>query len=387
MNYRLCSIVSMGIVLLPLGARAQNAAPYAAPTLLERGTNTTAIAGSGSVTLQVFVKKDGSHTTVRVLKSTNPADDAAAAEIAQTSRYKPAARGANAVDAYFDFTLNFEGNALSTAADPAAAALSEQSYEKTATDAIGMKQYDAAVAAATHAIELSPQSPTAYYLRGDAYLNDQNAAAAVPDLQKARSLAVATSTDPKTLGIIAYALAVAQLDIGQYADAATSAKDVAPADAAQFNTYAYGVVLSSAVAQANQGKSTEAVNRLESSAAAFPASAAALTAQAAYVMAMAKNPDWSLVKAEAKKALAINPNEGRADFVLGVAAVHQNDEPNAVAYITKARYSPAYRTDSQLATQIDAALALYTRNNVPTGGTEPAGPGHAAAPLGGKPPD
>src|SRR5271155_846212 len=175
MKYRFCLIVSLGIVLLPLGARAQDSAPYVAPTLLERGTNVTPIAGTGSVTLQVFVKKDGSHSTVRVLKSTNSADDAAATEIAQTSRYKPAERGADVADAFFDFTLNFEGNALSTAADPAAAGLAEQSYEKAAGDAIGMKQYDAAVAAATHAIDLNPQSPTAYYLRGDAYLNDKNA--------------------------------------------------------------------------------------------------------------------------------------------------------------------------------------------------------------------
>ena len=90
-------------------AAAQTGTFYTPPKLIERGTATSAVAGNGAVTVQVFIKKDGSVGAVKVQKSTNPADNAAALEIAKSSTYKPGERDAKPIDAYYTMALKFNG--------------------------------------------------------------------------------------------------------------------------------------------------------------------------------------------------------------------------------------------------------------------------------------
>ncbi len=78
--------------------------------------------------------------------------------------------------------------------------------------------------------------------------------------------------------------------------------------------------------------------------------------QAANVLSSGKTPDWKKVKAEADKALAIDPNEPRANFVAGVAVANSaGDKAVAIALLQKAKANAG--PDTKLASDADAALA------------------------------
>ena len=110
---------------LPVAALAATPAPsgptmgyYNPPKLLKRGTNTSPIAGQGSVVLKVLVNKDGTFKVQGILKSTNHGNDQAALEIARSSTYKAATKGGKPQLAFYDFTLNFSaGGSASTMGD------------------------------------------------------------------------------------------------------------------------------------------------------------------------------------------------------------------------------------------------------------------------------
>ncbi len=419
--FRLIACVCIAAFGAPLVAGAQTQPAHIAPKLLKRGTNTTAPAGAGDVMIQVFVKKDGTFKVNKVIKSSNPGDNTAALEIAQTSKYRPATNGGAPVDEYYDFKVSFAGDTAAIGSGPLASILAEiragkydqaktdlatylqtnpndtqaytllgvanafggdpaaasaafakagtvpeqyqtlalQSYQKYANAALENKKYSDAIDAANHAIALSPQSLQAYYTRGQAQMGAENYTAAIADLQKAISIAVTAKSDAQTMSTLAFTLAVAQIDAGQFGEAAQTAKDLYRNDtsrSAQLDKYAYTAAMNAAITLANAGQNPNAISRLESGAAAFPNDAAALTAEAAYIMAIDKKPDWDKVKAEAQKALDLDPNAGKADFVLGVVASQKNDPKTALDYMNKAKASPAYGSDPSLAKQINDAL-------------------------------
>jgi tetratricopeptide (TPR) repeat protein len=247
-------------------------------------------------------------------------------------------------------------------------ALALQSYEKYANDALNDQKYSDAVTAAGHAIDLNPQDTGAYYTRGIAYSDLSNYSASIADLQKTVALASAAKTDMKTMLAIDFNLAVAQLNAGQFGEAATTARDVYRDDvdmSSKLDKFAFVSVTNAAIPLANGGNIPAAVSRLESGAAAFPHEAGALTGEAAYIMASDKKPDWDKIKAEADKALALDPTDGRANFVLGIQAAQKSDPKTALDYMNKAKASPEYGSDPGLAKQINDAL---TKLN---GGTKP----------------
>ena len=57
-----------------------------------------------------------------------------------------------------------------------------------------------------------------------------------------------------------------------------------------------------------------------------------------------------------KDTMALDPNAGKADFVLGVVASQKSDTKTAVDYFNKAKATPAYGSDPSLAKQINDAL-------------------------------
>jgi tetratricopeptide (TPR) repeat protein len=419
--FRLIACIGIAACGTPLVAGAQTQPAHIAPKLLQRGTNTTVPAGAGDVMVQVFVRKDGTFKVSKVIKSSNDGDNAAALEIAKTSKYRPATNGGKRVDEYYDFKVSFAGDTAAIGSGPIAGILAEiragkydqaktdlatylqtnpndtqaytllgvanafggdpvaasaafakagtipdqyqtlalQSYEKTADADLGDKKFSDAIDAANHAIALNPNSLQAYYDRGQANMGAQNYTAAITDLQKAHAVAVTAKSDDKTMSTLAFTLAVAQLDAGQFGEAAQTAKDLYRNDttrSGQLDKYAYTAVMDAAITLANAGRIPDSVNRLESGAAAFPNDAGALTAEAAYVLAIDKKPDWDKVKAEAQKALDLDPNAGKADFVLGVVASQKSDTKTAVDYFNKAKATPAYGSDPSLAKQINDAL-------------------------------
>jgi cytochrome c-type biogenesis protein CcmH/NrfG len=420
-NVRFSLFAGAALALLPFAAAAQSAPADSAPGLLARGTNTTALAGKGDVVVQVFVKKNGSFEVSKIIKSTNPGDNAAALEIAKSSKYKPAIRNGHAADEYYDFALSFGGDTSAIGSGPLPTALNAihegkydlaestltaylqthpddtqaytllgvaegfagdyagssaafakagtipdeykvlavTSYTKNATALLDAKDLPNAIDAATHALALDPNDIQALYVRGIAQANQHSDPAAIADLKSALATATSLKSDDATMGIVAYNLALVQFDAGAFDDAAQTAKALAgydPARRTQLDRTAVAAYNNSAVSMANAGDIAGAVTRLEAGAANFPAVAGALTAEAAYIMAIDKKPDWTKVRAEADKALGIEPTNGRAAFVAGIAASHLNDAKAALDYMNKAKASPAYGTDASLAKQIDDAL-------------------------------
>jgi tetratricopeptide (TPR) repeat protein len=413
-------LASVAAVATPLAVSAQSTS-YLPPKLVAPGTNTTALAGKGAVTVQVFVKKDGTFRVVKVIKSTNPGDNAAALEMAKTSKYKAAVRDGHPADAFYDYALTFAGETAATGSGPMATVLAAirggkyddaksqlngylqtrpgdpqaetllgvasyfsgdmataatsfdkagtvpdqyktlaiQAYGKYASSLLDQKKFPDAITYAGKAIDADPNNLEGYYVRGIANSNSQNDAAAITDLQKARSIAMAAKADDKTLATIGFNLAVTQLDAGQFGEAATTTKEVDrldPSRAAALDKFAFASINNAAVVLANAGKIPDAVSRLQSGATAFPSAAGPLTSQAAYIMATDKKPDWKKVGDEADKALAINENDGLGNYVRGIAAAQQNDSKDALTYMNKAKASSTYSTDPSLAKKVNDAL-------------------------------
>ena len=246
--------------LAPAPARAQAggvpASVYVEPQIVKLGTATTPAPGKGTVIVQVLVKADGTFEVKRIISSTNPANNAAALEIAKSSTYKAATNHGKPQLAFKDFTLNFTGtgaslgggaseidrmNALLKANDYAGAKSAAQSYlgahpaDPQASTVLGVansylgddaaavaafdnvatippaythvaaasyisnagslnksKQYDASIASSKRAIALVP-SPAAYYTLGIAESGKGDPVSAVRDLEQSNTLAASDS--------------------------------------------------------------------------------------------------------------------------------------------------------------------------------------------------
>ncbi len=148
------------------------------PSSIARGKTSTAIAGTGTVIVQVQVNPDGSHKALRVIHSTNTGDNAAALEIAQNSTYRPAHRGNSAVSAFYDFTLKFTGKTVAAAQAGTAASTSGTSGQIDRMIRAG--NYEGAKAKAQEALAANPNDPVLNSELGSAnyFLADYPSAAA-----------------------------------------------------------------------------------------------------------------------------------------------------------------------------------------------------------------
>jgi Flp pilus assembly protein TadD len=111
------ALATVAMLLAPsiaLGQSAQFEGGYAPPKLLKQGTFTTPLAGPGLVVVKVLVHPDGTFAVQGVIKSTNHGDEAAALEIAKTSKYKPAYKQGKPELAFYDFSLKFTGSSVSS---------------------------------------------------------------------------------------------------------------------------------------------------------------------------------------------------------------------------------------------------------------------------------
>jgi TonB family protein len=177
---RLLAAVALGAISLasfPLLAGAQTSQFYSPPKVLKQGKNTTPTAGTGTVEVKVFVKKDGSVGSTQILKSTNHGDDQAALEIAKTSTYKPGARDAKPEDAFYTFVLRFGGTSVQADTGAGTGALGQ------ANALIRAGKYQDAKTELTSYITGHPGDKNANVLLGvtESFLNDSTAAAAAFD--------------------------------------------------------------------------------------------------------------------------------------------------------------------------------------------------------------
>jgi len=210
-------IASAVLAAFPLAAFAQTSSVYTPPKLIKQGTASAAVAGPGAVTVQVFVKKDGTFKVNRVIKSTNVADNAVALEIAKTATYKPALRDGVPVDGFYDYILNL-GGAVSLEKPATASGPTAQAYAL-----IRDGKYADAKATLTAYLQGHPGDPQASTLLGVANAfagNDDEAAEAFDS--------VPTIPDQyHTLAVQAYTKHTSNLlDAQKYSDALASAGHV-----------------------------------------------------------------------------------------------------------------------------------------------------------------
>jgi tetratricopeptide (TPR) repeat protein len=424
---------AFSLAWLPLAASAQTGTYYTPPKLLKQGAASSAVVGKGAVTVQVFVRKDGSIGTVKVQKSTNHGDDAAALEIAKSSTYKPGVRDAKPIDAFYTMALKFDGasvvndtgttsndlvavnslirsnkfaeaksgaqaylsahpgdkdaQALLGVADeylndaPGAAAafdaagtvperfkiVAAKAYADAAVDALKAKNNEQAIALADKALALQ-QNVNTLFIQGTAYANAQKFPQAIADLEKAKAQAGSGKADTATLNAIDASLATAyvfggQTDRGIALARALKARD--PSNTRVDDTLA-AYYNQQAVAAMQAGKKDEAVADLESAAKAVPSRAVVLYVQAANVLSQGTAPDWKRVKTEADKALALDPNDARANYVAGIALANSidtkagaPDTKPAMAYLQKAKANAG--GDASLTSDIDKAIAALSK--------------------------
>src|ERR1700727_1034399 len=111
------ALAGLAVFASSLPAVAQYANEFSPAKLTHQGNTSIAIAGSGTVVVQVQVNADGTHKATKVIKSTNAADNDAAMDIAQNSSYRPAHKGTTPVPSFYDFTLKFNGKSVAQSGD------------------------------------------------------------------------------------------------------------------------------------------------------------------------------------------------------------------------------------------------------------------------------
>jgi predicted Zn-dependent protease len=233
-----------------------------------------------------------------------------------------------------------------------------QAYTDRAQELLKAEKFGDAATTLTRAIALQPNNPSLYYLRGVAQAR-QNPAAAQTDLEKAHALALDAKLPGKDLAAIESRLVGVYAATGAVDRAQAIAKDALahdPAQATTVNDALYAAFFNTAGALAAAGKPAEAVARFEAGATALPARAATLYARAALTLAADKTPDWKKVKAEADKALAVDPADGLANFVAAAALAKDGKPKDALPFLNKAKSSPLYTSDVSFAKQVDDAL-------------------------------
>lgn len=136
-------------------------ASYTPPHLVSRAASVVEPKGSGTVLVQVQVNADGTFKVLRVIRSTNPGDNAAALDIAQHSKYAPAMRDGKPTGGFYDFEVKFASGAVSGAGGQIASMLHNN-------------QFDAAKAAADQALAQNPGNQLVQAQLGvaDAFLHD-----------------------------------------------------------------------------------------------------------------------------------------------------------------------------------------------------------------------
>jgi tetratricopeptide (TPR) repeat protein len=233
--------------------------------------------------------------------------------------------------------------------------VASKAYSDAAVEALKAKSYDRAIALSDKALTLQENVNT-LFIRGSAYANAQKYAQAIADLEKAKAMAAAGKADAATINAIDASLATSYVFGGQADKGIALAQQLKRRDPS--NTRVDDTLASyynqQALAAVKAGKFDEAVTNLENAAKVVPSRSVVLLVQAANVLSQPEKPDWKRVKAEADKALAIDPNDPRANYVAGIALANSGDSKGAILLLQKAKSNAG--SDTSLNADIDTAL-------------------------------
>jgi Flp pilus assembly protein TadD len=244
---------------------------------------------------------------------------------------------------------------LSVAA-PAQQPNSAKALSDAAVDALKAKDNARARALSAQAVALQPDVNN-LFVHSVACANLLDWGCAILDLEKAQHMARTGGADPATLNAIDGSLATAYL-FGGHAqsglDLAQELKRRDPGSAVRLDQAIATHFNGEGAAKIKAGDFDGAAAELEHAADLAPHSAPMLYTQAAKVLAEKPQPDWRRVEAEAEKAIAIEPGDGTANYMVGIAKANSGDKAGAIPYLKKAQANPG--NDSNLAA--DTATAL-----------------------------
>ncbi len=238
--------------------------------------------------------------------------------------------------------------------------LAAKAYNDAAGEAYKKKDYVAAVVAAKRAVAIVP-GPFTYNTLGTAEDAAGDHAAAIADLEKARTLATADANlKPADRAHIDVNLAAAYLSAGKPEAAKPLVEEVSKLDPSQtgaqvfFANY-YSKLAGDLVAA---GKFAEGAASYEQAAAVAPSQAAQSYVSAAFAYLKIKpNAANDKAKADADKALAIEPTNASANFAAGVALANQSGKAkDALVYLNKADASAKTGTDATLTAAIENVI-------------------------------
>jgi tetratricopeptide (TPR) repeat protein len=319
---------------LPAGAQYAN--QFTPAKLIAQGKTTHTIAGSGTTVVQVQVNADGSHKAVKVIHSTNPANDAAAMDIAQNSTYRPAHRGSTPVPSFYDFTLKFNGRSVANAVNQqesgggssGTSVANQNQAASLAVQAVKMADDNPtqALALAQKAVSLDPSTNSKYAL-GRAQLANKQYSDAIATLKEVHSAAFADPKMPTNAKVaIDTSLMTAYLESNDSQDAqamAAEVKQLDPTSTLPAQVLGSGLV-NAGVTAANAKNYDEAFKDFDQ-AAAQGDQQVAVTAytQAALLVSKMDKPDYKRMQAYADKALALKPDDALANFAEGIALTGQ----------------------------------------------------------------
>jgi tetratricopeptide (TPR) repeat protein len=409
-------------------ASAQYANEFSLAKVITKGTTSQPIAGSGEVTVQVQVNADGTHKAIKVIKTTNSGDNAAAMDIAQNSTYKPAHKGTTPVTSFYDFTLKFNGKSVST--DVSASDTTAQQVDAL----VRAGHYDDAIAKANAGLASSPNDAELTQLLGVAQYYNKDSLTAAQTFEKVTTInktfqpvaasayaeaavKVSTSDPAQSLAFAQkgtslqpdspnnqFALGVAQLSNGKYADAITTLKplpakvsdksvklaidrqllsaylgnnDSSGADSvaaemkaldpsgteAQAAIGAHYLTQGNAAMQAKDYK--EALKAYDQAAAAGdPKVAVTASLGAAFALLQQDKPDYDQAKDRALKAVAGDPDNAQANYAAGMSfdGIYSTvshaaaDKEKALDYLKKADDEAKAAGNTSLSAQIESQI-------------------------------
>jgi tetratricopeptide (TPR) repeat protein len=240
-------------------------------------------------------------------------------------------------------------------------ALAAKAYSEASVAESKAGDKAAAVAHAKQAVALAP-GPFTYNALGLAENQAGDDASAVAAFEKSRSLAQSDpSVKPPARAEIDANLVAVYLELGEPDRAkpvADEAKQLDPSGSSVQNVFA-NYYYKQGQAAAAAGKQDDAAAAYEQAAAASaqPAQAAQFYASAAAAYLSAKpTPENDKAKADADKALALDPDSAVANFAAGVALANESKTKDALVYLNKADVASKKGSDTNLTAQIESII-------------------------------
>jgi TonB family protein len=317
---------------LPAGAQYAN--QFTPAKLIAQGKTTHTIAGSGTTVVQVQVNADGSHKAIKVIHSTNPANDAAAMDIAQNSTYHPAHRGSTPVTSFYDFTLRFNGRSVANAAEQqpsggggggsgGVSVANQNQASSLAVQAVKMADDNPtqALALAQKAMSLNPDTNSKYAL-GRAQLANKQYSDAIATLKEVHTAAFADPKMPTNAKVaIDTSLMTAYFESNDTQDAQAMATEIKQLDpTSTLPGRVLGNSLINAGVAAGEAKNYDEAFKDFDQAGTQGDPQVAVTAytQAALLVSKMDKPDYKRMQ-----ALALKPDDAMANFAEGIAFTGQ----------------------------------------------------------------